>query len=181
MQEKPLGIHTKLAKIQKAVGYMQKEGRNAAQGYKFLSEKQITEKFKELFEEHGVLFQYSSTIDGSPIFTPSGKQVLTGVTVRYRFIDVETGTMIEGEAAGQGTDSGDKGVYKAITGAIKYIFMKTFLIPTGDDPEDDSETPRGRRTAARRASDGYGTSLGKELPPTERNDVPFGGDDDQDD
>ena len=33
---------------------------------------------------------------------------------------------------------GDKGVYKAITGAVKYIFMKNFLIPTGDDPEKDN-------------------------------------------
>jgi hypothetical protein len=28
-------------------------------------------------------------------------------------------------------------VYKAITGAVKYIFMKTFQISTGDDPEKD--------------------------------------------
>lgn len=36
---------------------------------------------------------------------------------------------------GEGMDTGDKAIYKAITGAQKYVLMKTFLIPTGDDPE----------------------------------------------
>lgn len=163
----------KMAGIQKDVQYMQKEGRNASQGYRFLSERQITEKFKELFEQHGVVFHYESKItDVRP--TPSGKQLLTAVDVLYRFIDVDTGESIEGQAAGQGTDANDKGVYKAITGAIKYIFMKTFLIPTGDDPEDDSREPEGKK-AATKASKEYGTSYGNEDKP------PFGpGSDDGD-
>jgi hypothetical protein len=41
---------------------------------------------------------------------------------------------------GEGQDAGDKAVYKAMTGALKYCLLKTFLIPTGDDPERD-ETP----------------------------------------
>jgi hypothetical protein len=43
-------------------------------------------------------------------------------------------------AAGQGGDKnkngvGDKGLYKAITGANKYLLFKLFQIETGDDPE----------------------------------------------
>lgn len=163
--EKPIKVLKKLHAVQKDVEYMQKGGRNSAQNYSFLSERQITERFKELFEKHGIFFHYSSTITATRT-TPSGKQTLTDVLVEYKFIDVESGESIEGQAVGQGTDANDKGVYKAVTGAIKYIFMKTFLIPTGDDPEEDSKDPAlKRRTATRSVMHG--------LSPTERNDAPF--------
>ncbi len=50
--------------------------------------------------------------------------------------------------AGAGNDRnkngvGDKGTYKAITGATKYALMKTFLLETGDDPEVASDHDRG--------------------------------------
>jgi hypothetical protein len=139
-------IAAKLNLIQKSIGYMQKGGTNTAQGYKFLSDAQIMEKFNGLFQENKILFVYGSRIVGTQP-TPSQKQTLTDVLVDYEFLDTESGESIKGQAAGQGTDPGDKGVYKAITGAIKYIFMKTFLIPTGDDPENDSKEPSsGRKT-----------------------------------
>jgi len=40
---------------------------------------------------------------------------------------------------GQGADKGDKGVYKAITGAKKYFIANLFLIPTDDDPEGNDD------------------------------------------
>lgn len=136
-------IARKLNEIQKEVGYMTKEGMNQSQGYKFLADAQIMEKFNELFQKNKVVFVYTSKITGTQV-TPSGKQTLTNVEVVYEFFDVESGESIAGVAAGQGTDPSDKGVYKAITGAIKYIFMKTFLIPTGDDPENDTKETKGR-------------------------------------
>lgn len=157
-------ILKKLHDVRCAVQYMQKEGRNSAMGYSFLAESQITAQFKQLFDAHGIVFIYDSRITGVQP-TPSGKQLLTNVEVTYSFVDAETGEKVFGVASGQGCDSGDKGVYKAITGAIKYIFMKSFLIPTGDDPEDDSGTPRGKRAAAFRASEYYGTTIGDDKPP----------------
>lgn len=41
---------------------------------------------------------------------------------------------------GQGVDSGDKGIYKAITGANKYFIYKLLNLPTGDDPESGNQT-----------------------------------------
>ena len=49
------------------------------------------------------------------------------------------------ETIGQGEDAGDKGANKALTAAVKYILMKTFLIPTGEDADGDApsaETPK---------------------------------------
>ena len=36
---------------------------------------------------------------------------------------------------GEGADTGDKGIYKTYTGALKFFYMKWFMVATGDDPE----------------------------------------------
>lgn len=130
-------ILKKLHSIQKDIGTMKKDGFNDHSKYNYLSETQVTALMKDLFDKHGVIFGYSSKIT-SKERTPSEKQVTVDVEVSYSFIDTETGEMLHGTAVGQGSDQTDKGVYKAITGAIKYIYMKTFNIPTGDDPERDT-------------------------------------------
>ena len=80
---------------------MSKDGRNEGQGYNYLSESQIAETFKQLMEKHGVFFTYSSNItEVRP--SPSGKQIITDVSVAYAFVDIETGERVEGVAAGQG-------------------------------------------------------------------------------
>ncbi len=53
-------------------------------------------------------------------------------------LDVDSGESHVSTAYGQGQDKGDKGVYKAATGAEKYFLLKTFLIATGDDAEKES-------------------------------------------
>jgi hypothetical protein len=133
-------ILKKLGAIQKEIGKMEKDGMNAFQNYKYLSETQITLKMKKLFDKHGVMFIPTSEILSSYEISPTSKgakQFVTNVRVAYVFADIETGEKLEGRFDGQGSDTADKGVYKAITGAIKYVFMKTFNIPTGDDPEKD--------------------------------------------
>jgi hypothetical protein len=51
----------------------------------------------------------------------------------------ETGEIRLYRAVGHGIDNADKGIFKAITGAMKYWLMNQFLIPTGDDPERDNQ------------------------------------------
>jgi hypothetical protein len=132
-------ILAKLHDIQAEVEKMGKDGRNTFQNYNYLSETQVTIKIKELLDKHNVMFlpkeiTEKQVTEISP--TSKGtKQYVTTVTVKYAFADVETGEMYEGSIEGQGSDTADKGIYKAITGAIKYVYMKTFNIPTGDDPE----------------------------------------------
>jgi hypothetical protein len=48
---------------------------------------------------------------------------------------------------GTGTDKGDKAVYKAMTGALKYGLRHAFLIPDESDPEADTSTDKA--TAAK--------------------------------
>jgi hypothetical protein len=97
------------------------------------------------------------SVDGREYTTDRGKQsVVTTVVVAFTFADGDTGAMFRSEWAGQGDDPADKGLYKAYTGALKYFLMKTFLIPTGDDPEADTNTDT--RSASRQRSPGRTTS-----------------------
>jgi hypothetical protein len=59
------------------------------------------------------------------------------VVMAYTFSDVDSGEEIVAKVAGQGLDSGDKAPYKAMTGALKYALLQSFLLATGDDPEDE--------------------------------------------
>jgi hypothetical protein len=58
----------------------------------------------------------------------------------YTFMDVDTAEEITVKVAGEGLDPGDKAPYKAMTGALKYALLQSFLLATGDDPEEDRIT-----------------------------------------
>jgi hypothetical protein len=66
--------------------------------------------------------------------------------MRYTFIDAEDGTQESFESMGEGLDTGDKAVYKALAGAFKYAITQGLCIPTGeqDDPEHHSPERDGR-------------------------------------
>jgi hypothetical protein len=50
---------------------------------------------------------------------------------------VDTAEEITVKVAGEGLDAGDKAPYKAMTGALKYALLQSFLLATGDDPEEE--------------------------------------------
>lgn len=134
-----LKILQKILAIQKEIVPMEKDGRNESQGYRYLSDEKIITEVKRLMDKHQVVCQIDSKETGKQN-TPKGTQILTSVEVIYTFYDCESGESLTGTMAGQGTDSNDKGVYKAITGATKYVYVKTFKIPTADDPENSRGT-----------------------------------------
>lgn len=133
-------------------GPLKKDGTNSEQHYKYLSERQIKEVVQPLLVKHGLLFlPLGQRITGTGV-TPKGTQRITDVSVQYAWVDAETGEYISGEFIGSGTDSNDKGVYKALTGGGKQLMCNTFQIPSGDDPERDGGS--GERRRPERASTG---------------------------
>lgn len=131
---------------------MEKDKINSAMNYRYLSDEAIKEAGSGLFVKHGIFLNISK-IEITKITMPAegkGSRVYD-VHAAYRFVDADTGEFIEGEAVGSGADSTDKGVYKAITGAVKYIMHTTFMLRTGDDPERDDakerQAPRPRADA----------------------------------
>lgn len=153
-------ILEKLHLVQCEIKRMNKDGFNSFNKYNYLSETQITETIKELFDKHRIVFHFQSEVTETKEYQ-GGKgdtQFLVTAKIHYAFYDVESGEKLDGIVYGQGADKGDKGLYKAITGAIKYLYMKTFNIPTGDDPENDKHEPEARKpyAAPKRKTDVYG-------------------------
>ena len=123
--------------VMKEVGYVQKAGHNDFQNYKYATEADAIKAIRPAMLNHGLCM------------IPSVESVNqdeygnTNVIMLYRIFD-EEGNFLSFRAAGSGNDRnskgvGDKGIYKALTGASKYALLKTFLMETGDDPEVPSE------------------------------------------
>ena len=123
--------------VMKEVGYVQKAGHNDFQNYKYATEADAIKAIRPAMLNHGLCM------------IPSVESVNqdewgnTNVIMLYRIFD-EEGNFLSFRAAGSGNDKnskgvGDKGIYKALTGASKYALLKTFLMETGDDPEVPGE------------------------------------------
>jgi hypothetical protein len=148
MNQQTGGVAKKILAVMKEVGYVQKDGNNTFQHYKYVSEAAIADKVREAMTKCGLVaipvvksFDVASggnTKSGAP-------QWLTTMLVDYQIIDPDSGDSVTATVLGQGIDSGDKGPYKAMTGANKYFLMKLLQIPTGDDPEKDDTEPAEER------------------------------------
>lgn len=138
-----ISLLRKMNGIMEDVQYIQKDKHNKHFDYWFLSEAAIKKHMHKAMVKHRVLFMplNVSTVQRITGLGKTEKETLTQVRVLYRFVDIDTGAYIEGESEGTGIDNADKGFYKSLTGALKYILTSHFLIETGDDPEKDESLP----------------------------------------
>jgi hypothetical protein len=129
----------------KAVERVPKRGRNDFHKYDYATEADIVATVREeLANRQIMLLPGVSSISREPVGEKGS--VLTTAEMTFTFFDGETGELIERHWFGCGTDKEDKGLYKAMTGGEKYFLLKTFLMPTGDDPEvDDQVNKKGKR------------------------------------
>lgn len=123
----------KLHSIMRDVGVIEKDATNEFHKYKYASEFAIKSAINPLLIKYKVLF-YLEVIGSTKTVD------ITDAQFKFYFVDTESGEELTGMFAGSGQDKGDKGLYKAITGAIKYVLTSTFLIPTGDDAENGADT-----------------------------------------
>ena len=145
---KPLKLLKKLHNIMVAIESIPKNGYNSAQNYDYATEADVLEAFrKELIKEQ--IFITSSLIGENS--KPEGYGILTTVSMTYIIYDLESDETLTVDFAGQGMDGGDKGIYKAYTGANKYFLLKTFWLPTYEDPENDN----GQKPAQGRSEPHY--------------------------
>jgi len=125
-----MGIYKKMLAVMKGVGYLQKDDKISygTTSYKGLSEEKITGVVREKLVEQGIIVY--------PIIQSHSREGnLSTVDTTYRFVDTEDGSYIDAVSSGTGADTQDKGVGKAMTYSFKYLFLRTFAIPTGEDPD----------------------------------------------
>lgn len=138
-EKKEHGLYRKLAEIMGEIGKVEKRGYNAFHNYHYVREGDLTDVLREKLSTKGI------------VIIPSLKSVqhddtLTTAMMTFTFVDSVTGEKHEADWAGEGDDKGDKGLYKAYTGSLKYFLMKMFLISQGDDPEGDTATDKRAET-----------------------------------
>lgn len=124
----------KLSKIMGGLGMVAKTGYNSHHKYAYVTEADILEHVRQELAKNNI-FVFSSVLSS----TKEGN--LTTVLMSYTLVDGDSGEQMTVQSAGQGSDTQDKGIYKAITGANKYFLLKNFMLPTGDDPENDGVSP----------------------------------------
>lgn len=130
--------------VMNTCGYVRKKGENKFHGYKYAGESNLLEALRPAMVEHGLILIPSHT--GKSEIDQYGNMFVTvEYTLAHKDGDVWPEKII---AFGAGNDKnksgnvGDKGLYKALTGANKYLLFKLFQIETGDDPEKDSDADK---------------------------------------
>lgn len=141
--------------VMQEAAYVQKTGSNDFHGYRYASEADVLERLRPAMVKHGLILipsvQQVSSID---------QHGNTTVSVHYTLAHVSGAVWPQPIiAAGCGGDRnkngvGDKGLYKALTGANKYMLFKLFQIETGDDPEE-TQGDRDREAADKTARQFY--------------------------
>lgn len=126
-----VNIYEKMSAIMQDVQYLTKDDqvKFGTTRYKALSEEKVTGIMRaELIKHKLVIYpiQQSASRIGQ----------ITHVDVMYRLVNVENPEeYIDIASCGDGADSQDKGSGKAMTYAFKYMWLRAFALPTGEDPD----------------------------------------------
>lgn len=150
----------KLSEVMACVDRVAKNGTNKAQNYSYAMATDIYDAVRAELSRRFVAivpnvlkseFQERKTQSG-------GSMTICTLTVRFDFVDGETGETHTTTLVGSGSDSLDKAPYKAMTGATKNCLINTFLIPTGTDPEHEPKreipAPQGLDAVKRQMAGG---------------------------
>ena len=145
------GIYKKLAEIQGELSVVGKSGKNKFQNYDYATEGDFLEVVRPLCAEKGICISTSAIEEQTEIgrfesVNAKGQAGLTRfavVCVQTTLTDSEDGSSIVVVMPGYAEDTGDKALYKALTGATKYAVWKAFNLATGDDVENDQ--PKGQK------------------------------------
>jgi len=137
-----LNLRQKLALVRQRLAYVQKRGYNQRSNYNYVTAADIAGAVGDILAELGVVVvpRLESISHESARTGRAEAEHVARVVMTYTFMDVDTAEEIIVKVAGEGLDSGDKAPYKAMTGALKYALLQSFLLATGDDPEEDRTT-----------------------------------------
>ncbi len=135
-------IAKKLVAVMNDCSYVSKNGVNSFHHYKYATAEDVLQKVNESLTKNKLATVVQPSIASfSDVTNLKGNtEHLATVIVKISIIDSESGETVDLYGIGSGQDAGDKAVMKAQTAAIKYAYMMSLCIATGDDPEADSKT-----------------------------------------
>lgn len=126
-----MNIFEKISSVMSEVSYLSKDDKVefGTTKYKAISEEKVTSTVRSSLIKNGIVI--------IPVEQEHRREgTLTTVNVTYRIQNIEdVDDYILAKSSGTGADTQDKGVGKAMTYAYKYLLLRTFAIPTGEDPD----------------------------------------------
>ncbi len=147
VKEEKLTLAEKIVNIMSEVQKLQKDD-NVEFGktkYKALSEEKVTTIMRDKLVKYNI-FVY-------PIEQEWSREGnITHVNIKYRMVNAENPSdYIDIVSCGDGADTQDKGSGKAQTYAFKYMWLRTFALPTGEDPDKISSDELDAKEAEQKA------------------------------
>ncbi len=139
--------------VRRRLVYVQKRGHNPRFNYSYVTAADIAGAVGDILAELGVVVvpRLESISHEAVRSGRTEAEHVARVVMSYSFVDVDTAEEITVKTAGEGLDSGDKAPYKAMTGALKYALLQSFLLATGDDPEEERVSPGNHSSPPARA------------------------------
>lgn len=139
--EAPL-IYQRLASILKETGAITKSRKNQQQGFMFRGIDDIMNELHDVFSKNEVFIlpQVQAFATENRPTKSGGLNTFTRATITFRYTTTD-GSFVETTNVGEAMDSGDKGMNKAMSIALKYSLLQMFLIPTEDPKDPDADTP----------------------------------------
>ena len=135
-------IAKKLVKVMGECAHITKTGTNDYHHYKYATAEDVLKKINASLAANKIASMAVPNLESMvEVTTAKGnKEHLATVTIQIHLVDADSGETVDLFGIGSGQDAGDKAVMKAQTAAIKYAYLLSMCIATGDDPEADSST-----------------------------------------
>jgi hypothetical protein len=139
-------LAAKLVQVMKEVAYVEKKGTNDYHHYSYATSADVLLKINAALTKYGICsLTLPEVISIADVTTTKGNvEHLATVKMDIILMDAESGETATITGLGSGQDGGDKAVMKAQTAAIKYAYLLSMAISTGDDPEADSKTDENK-------------------------------------
>lgn len=150
----------KIAQVMAAIDSVPKNGWNDFHKYKYSTDDDVMQSVRPVMAEHN-LIALPSVVDRSIERVSTGKkesdyQLHTQITLEVTLIDGDSGQSKTMTWEGEAQDGQDKGLYKALTSAMKYWALKTFLLSADADVETHdaaANQPRSNGSASQEATE----------------------------
>ena len=139
MSEAGVGsVYAKIALVMGELKSVPKNGYNEFHKYAYVRGSDLSELVRPVMAKFGLcLIPNVISVESVATKTAYNKDAVL-ITVNMDFIlGDETGATVKTRMVGQAEDTGDKALYKAYSGAMKYFLIQTFSIGSEDDPELD--------------------------------------------
>lgn len=135
-------IYKGIQMVMDEIGAIGKNKRNQMQGFNFRGIDDVMNTLHPLLAKaHLIIVPTVREIEREERTNSKGTTLIyTLAKVDYQFISTDDGSMIQTTVYGEGMDSGDKSLNKAMSIAMKYACFQVFCIPTEEMVDPDQES-----------------------------------------